>query len=116
MVRVTNVTRGTVVCRRARIAGSFWHRLRGLMFRRELAPEDGLLLVPEWSIHTFFMRFPIDVIFLSRSDVVLATYEHVRPNRLGPACRGAHKVLELPVGTVKHSQTKEGDQFEIVAA
>ncbi len=86
------------------------------MFRRELAPEDGLLLVPEWSIHTFFMRFPIDVIFLSRSDVVLATHEQVRPNRLGPTCRGAHKVLELPAGAVRRSQTEEGDQLEIAVA
>ncbi len=112
-MRVVNVTRGTVVCHQARLAASFWDRLRGLMFRPALAPEDGLLLVPEWSVHTFFMRFPIDVLFLDRDNVVLAAYVRVPPNRLGPIHRGAHKVLELPAGAVERSGTRKGDRLEI---
>lgn len=112
-MRIVNTTRGTVMCRQARLAASFLDRLRGLMFRSALAPEDGVLLVPEWSIHTFFMRFPIDVVFLDRNNVVLSTHVSVPPNRLGPAHRGAHKVLELPAGVIEQTGTTVGDQLEI---
>lgn len=112
-MRIVNTTRETALCTDGEHATSFWHRLRGLMFRDDLPPNGGLLLEPEWSIHTFFMRFPIDVIFLDRERCVLAVHEGVPPYRLGPAHRGAHAVLELPAGTVARTGTLPGDRLTV---
>lgn len=110
---VFNTTRGTELCTQAVHATSFLHRLRGLMFQHELPSGAGLLLEPEWSIHTFFMRFPIDVLFLDRSYTVLAAHSAVAPNRLGPMHRGAHAVLELPAGTIEETKTRPGDHLDV---
>lgn len=110
---IYNTTRETEVCTQAVHATSFLHRLRGLMFQRELPAGAGLLLEPEWSIHTFFMRFPIDVLFLDSSYTVLAAHDVVPPNRLGPMHRGAHAVLELPAGTIVETKTRPGDNLDV---
>ncbi len=112
-LRIENTTRQTVVCERARRADTFLSRLRGLMFRRSLAPDDGLLLVPDWSIHTFFMRFPIDVLFLDEIWRVLSVHPTVPPWRVGPVHRGAYAVLELPPGTIERTHTAVGDTLAV---
>lgn len=112
-LRIENTTRHTVICERACRADTFGARLRGLMFRRSLAPDDGLLLVPDWSIHTFFMRFPIDVLFLDESWRVLSVHPAVPPWRLGPVHRGAYAVLELPPGTIERTHTQVGDLLDL---
>lgn len=112
-MQIVNITRQTELCTQAEHAASFLRRLRGLMFRRNLPRGAGLLLEPEWSIHTFFMRFPIDVLFLNRSHIVLAAHQSVPPNRLGPVHRGAHAVLELPAGSIAETNTHAGDQLDI---
>ncbi|GAP63716.1 hypothetical protein ARMA_2139 [Ardenticatena maritima] len=112
-LRIENTARQTVLCHRARRADSFGSRLRGLMFRRSLVPEDGLLLVPDWSIHTFFMRFPIDVLFLDTDWRVLSAYPSVPPWRVGPVHRGAYAVLELPPGTIARTNTHVGDSLSL---
>ena len=80
-----------------RIADSFLSRLRGLMFRRSLEPGEGLLLRNCPSIHCFFMRFPIDVIYLDKEMKVVGK-ETVEPWRIGKLFRGARHVLELEKG------------------
>ncbi len=70
---------GQVVCERCEIAESSLKRVRGLLGRKELVNGDGLLIRPTWSIHTWFMRFPIDVVFLDRDLTVLKLKEHLGP-------------------------------------
>jgi uncharacterized membrane protein (UPF0127 family) len=82
---------------RIRRATRFWQRFFGLMGRRALDRDAGLLLVPCGSVHTAGMRFAIDVVFLDREGVVLRTVPHLRPWRAA-ACRGAHGALELCAG------------------
>jgi uncharacterized membrane protein (UPF0127 family) len=94
---VINVTRGEMVCERAALAERPLARMRGLLGRRFLSPGEGLLLSPAPSIHTAFMRFPIDAIFLDRDDVVVRVVEGLAPWRMASA-RGARSVLELPAG------------------
>lgn len=77
-----------------------WKRFRGLMFRESIGPDDGLLLMPCNSIHTFFMRFDIDVIFLNKKMEVVELRERVKPRRIGPMCRRAHAVLECAAGFI----------------
>jgi uncharacterized membrane protein (UPF0127 family) len=79
------------------VADSYWTRLRGLLGRRELGPGEGLLLRPASSVHTAFMRFPIDVVFLDDELRVLDVVEAVPPWRV-KAKRGARAVLELGAG------------------
>src|SRR5437764_194554 len=76
---IVNLTRGGVVCERALVADKPLRRMRGLMGRRELLAGDGLVLKPAPSIHTGFMRFPIDAIFLDRGFRVVKLVECLRP-------------------------------------
>lgn len=91
---------GAVLGDRIIRAGDFRRRLAGLLFRRGLAPGDGLLLEPCNAVHTFFMRFPIDVVFLAGDNRVLRVAQAMGPWRAA-ACRGAVRVLELAAGTVE---------------
>src|SRR5215210_6170549 len=90
--------RGGVICERCEIADGPLSRLRGLLGRDELGDEEGLLLTPESSVHTWFMRFPIDVVFLEADLTVLSVRESLRPWRTAGQ-RGSRSVLELPAGT-----------------
>lgn len=88
---------GSCAVARAEVADSFGTRFLGLMGRKELPPDGGLLLKRCGSIHTCFMRFTIDVIYLS-ADLTVITQETIQPWKLGKAVKGAKHVLELPEG------------------
>lgn len=112
-VRVRNRTRGTVVAGRCAVAADFWSRLRGLIGRRALATGEGLLLVPARGVHMWFMRFPIDVIYIDREGRVVDVDERLKPWRIGRPRWRAHAVLEVPAGTVAVSDTRVGDELAI---
>jgi uncharacterized protein len=101
---------GQVVCERCEIAESSLKRVRGLLGRKELVHGDGLLIRPTWSIHTWFMRFPIDVVFLDRELTVLELKEHMRPWK-ATAHRGAHAALELPAGAAGRVGLEVGERL-----
>ena len=86
-----------VVCEPCVVAESFAARLRGLLGRRALPAREGMLIRRESSVHTFFMRFAIDVVFLDRSDRVLKVAPTMKPWRM-TSCRKARAALELPAG------------------
>ncbi len=110
-LRVTNLSRGTVLAHRAAVARSFRARLRGLLGRRALAPGEGLLISPTTAVHTFFMRFPIDVAFLDEGGKVVRAYHALPPFRVAIGGKRARKALELPAGTLAATSTQEGDQL-----
>ncbi|MPZ23828.1 MAG: DUF192 domain-containing protein [Dehalococcoidia bacterium] len=95
------------------MATSFLSRLRGLMGRRSLADGEGIYIRPCSSIHTFFMRFPIDVAFLDRDGRVLRTAEAVGPWRFRLGGRGAHAVVELKAGTLTAVRLGVGDRLSV---
>jgi uncharacterized membrane protein (UPF0127 family) len=101
---------------RVRLARSFWSRLRGLLGRRTLPAQKGILLDPCSSVHTIGMQFPIDIVFLSRDDQVLAIHKRVAPGRLCISVRGARRVLELACGSVELLVCKPGDYLTFYAA
>ena len=105
---------GTVVCERCTLADSPLTRLRGLLGRDGLEQGEGLLLRPASSIHTFFMRFPIDAVFLDRSLVVVGVHDANEPRRTASQ-RGAKAVLELPAGESSRRGLSVGDQLTIAA-
>ena len=108
-VRVTNKTRATVLADQAAVATSFFARLKGLLGRPALPPGGGLHLDPCNSIHTFFMRFPIDVVFLDSECRVVELSLGLRPWHLAGAYPTARSALELPAGVVAATDTKIGD-------
>ena len=112
-----NVTRGTILAARLEVADGLWGKFMGLMGRRALPEGHGLWLPDSNGIHMMFMRFPIDCVFLGKpatdgSRVVVATRERL-PTWTGlvPLVRGAHGVVELPVGTISASGTTVGDRI-----
>jgi uncharacterized membrane protein (UPF0127 family) len=88
---------GRVVCEHCTVAHTVFSRMRGLLGKRGLDSGEGLLIRPAPSIHTFFMRFAIDVVFLSRQGEVLKVAERVAPWR-ARSCRHSYAVLELAAG------------------
>jgi uncharacterized membrane protein (UPF0127 family) len=105
--------RGDVICARCRLADRPWTRLRGFLGRRGLAVDEGLLLRPVGAIHTLFMLFPIDVVFLDRDYTVVKVVENVRPWRFAGA-RRAKAVLELPAGGAARKGLRVGEGLVIV--
>lgn len=112
-VRILNPDKSTVVAEHVELATSFFTRLRGLLGRKGLSVGQGMLIRPTDSIHTFFMQFPIDVIFLDRSDHVLHIIPNMRPNRISPLVRRGRTVIELPAGALAHSNTQIGDHLTL---
>ena len=114
-LRVLNRTRGTVLASRLQVADTGAARRKGLLGRDRLAPGEGLWIAPCESVHTFFMRFPIDLVYLDRKRQIRKLRGSVGPWRLS-ACFFAHSVLELPSGVIRETQTQPGDTLEFVPA
>ena len=110
-VRVLNLTRGTTLATAARMAGSWFERFVGLMGSAGLPAGEGLVLDPCASIHMFFMRYPIDVVFASRELRVVGVVHAIRPWRLTRFYRGARLAIELPAGAAAAGGTDLGDQL-----
>lgn len=104
---------GPVVCERSAIADRAPARLRGLLGKDRLAPGDGLLIRPAASIHTFFMRFAIDAVFLDGEGRVLRVAADLAPWRAASR-RGARAVLELAAGECARRGLKVGDRLEVL--
>ena len=104
---------GEVVCGRCVLADRPWSRVRGLLGRRSLGPNEGLLLRPVGSIHTMFMRFRIDVVFLDRDHAVVKVVHGLRPWRFAGA-RRAKAVLELPAGAAGRERLALGETLVVI--
>jgi uncharacterized membrane protein (UPF0127 family) len=101
---------GGIVCGNCLVAHTPWTRLRGLLGRSGLEAQEGLLLRPVNAIHTLFMRFPIDVVFLDREYVIVKIVGAVRPWRFA-AARRARVVLELPAGAATRARLTVGERL-----
>jgi len=110
-MHIFNQTRGTSLITQGRIADTFWLRLRGLLGTTSLQPGDGLILVGEKSIHTLFMRYAIDVVYVNKNQIVLRSDSNMVPYRLGPFVTQSAYILEMPVGTIVNTKTQVGDQL-----
>src|SRR5206468_8736407 len=101
------------VCSSDLVAKSLRDRTVGLLGTASLAPGEGLLIERTQSIHMFFMRFPIDVIFTDHGARVTRTVAVLRPWRVVWWARGARDCVELPVGALARSGTESGDQLAV---
>lgn len=112
-MRAINGSCGLVLASELRVADTPWSRARGLWGAKGLRQGEGLLIRPCIGVHTFFMSFPIDVVFLDRNNRVLATVERLMPQRATRLVLKSASVMELPAGTVAGSGTRPGDAIEI---
>lgn len=114
ILQISNPARANIVCPRCLLADKLWTRGRGLLGRKSLAPDEGILLVPGTSIHMFGMKFSIDVIFLTQDHRVTDWVEDIPPGKAHVA-RGRdgkpHSALEVAPGTIKRCGVQVGDQL-----
>lgn len=107
---------GTVVADHVEVADSVLSRFMGLMFRAELRPGHGLALRPCNSVHMFFMRFPLDVVFVDGDGRVVRVLDSIRPWRASSFVRGAKAAIELPAGTASRAMVVPGAVVRMVEA
>jgi len=111
-VQVRNQTRNTVLATAAEVADTSAKRRTGLLKHTKLDPGEGLWIKPCESVHTFFMKFAIDLVYLDR-NLRVRKVRHAVPAWRVSACLTAHSILELPAGTAKQTGTERGDELAI---
>ncbi len=101
-----------MVCARAQVADTLWLRLRGLLGRASLEPGTGMLFLGESSIHSAFMRFRFDAVFMDRDMRVVGLSAEIPPWRVR-ASRGARNILELGAGEISRTGVEVGDEIAV---
>jgi len=112
-VNAVNITRNKTLASTLLVADTFCRSLLGLMGRRHLPLGEGLWINPCQSVHSMWMRFPIDVVFLSSHRSIIHLVENMKPFRITKYVSAAESVIELPARTIAKTQTRVGDRVEI---
>ena len=99
--RAVNAETGQIIVQRVRVAKTVKSRIKGLLGRRGLDPDEGLLITPCDSVHTFFMKFPIDLLYLNQDLKVVRIIANMRPSRMTSCLGKASHVLELKGGVLE---------------
>ena len=111
--RIVNVTKHAVLAEKAEVADTPSKRTKGLLGKNGLREGEGMLIKPCSSIHTFFMKFNIDVVFLGKGSRVVSLTESLPPSRLFGSLFKGKMVIELPPGTIAKTHTSIGDEIEV---
>jgi len=111
-VAIVNMRRSATLARHEDVADSFWSRGKGLIGRRRALEDYGLVIRPCNAIHTYFLSYPIDVLYLDRQSRVLRILPALQPWRIGPIVWRSKTVVELPAGTAAQTGTMIGDVIE----
>ena len=112
-VAVHNKTRNIILAGEALVADTALTRLRGLLGRPPLENSQALIIRPSQGIHTFFMSYPIDAIYVGSEGQIVRCLEHLRPFRFAPISLRTRFVAEFPAGTLKRTGTRVGDRVEL---
>lgn len=113
MLRIDNLTRNTTLIEQGRVADNFLTKFRGLMGVRQLPQGSGLLITGCNSVHTHFMRIPIDVLYIDKEDRVVDIDARMATWRIGRTRKAASYVVEVPSGTAEQTGCTVGDQLLI---
>jgi len=108
-MKIINKTKNTVLAQNAICADRAFKRIKGLLGRKDFRQGEALIIKPCNSIHTFFMRFPIDALFVRKNNIIVKAISAIPPSRLTPIYFTACFVVELPSGTIQATSTLEGD-------
>jgi uncharacterized membrane protein (UPF0127 family) len=114
MNTVTILRDGKAIAQTILLADNYFTRLKGLMFCNNLKNADGLMLNPCNQIHTFFMKFDIDAVFLDKLGIVLHIEENMQPSKVSKYVKKGKQVLELVSGQACEKNIQVGDHLEII--
>jgi len=114
-MKIINQTKNTILAQEAVVANTVFKRIKGLLAKKDFQQGEALILNPCNSIHTLFMRFPIDVIFLDRQNKVVKVIPGLNPWRFSGVCFSARLCVELPVGTTHSNPTSPGDTLSFIS-
>lgn len=112
-MNVINISKNTVLGDRVALADSFISRLFGLVLRHSLPEGEGLIIKPCNSIHMFFMKFSIDLLFVDKDDTIVYLVEEMKPWKISKVILNSYYVIELPSGVIAKTRTEIGDKLEI---
>lgn len=112
-MKILNLTQNTAIAESVKIASTPLSRMIGLLNRSALDSHEALIIYHCRSIHMFFMRFAIDVIFVDRMNRVVGLVEGIKPFHLSPIFFKASYVIELKAGTIRETKTRAGDQVRL---
>ncbi|MGA9128054.1 MAG: DUF192 domain-containing protein [Terracidiphilus sp.] len=115
LMRVLNLNRNSILATSLEVADSSARRNRGLLGKERLKSGEGLWIRPCEAVHTFWMRFSIDLVYIDRKYRIRKLCHAVPPWRLS-VCLMAHSVLELPAGTIQSTNTEVDDVLDISIA
>jgi len=114
LLKLINNANNTMISETVITANTFFKRLKGLMFTKELPDENALHIMPCNEIHTFHMKYSIDVLYLDRNNVILAIDEDIKPWKIGKRVKKAVSVVELPSGRAKKTGVEVGQTVEFI--
>lgn len=109
---IRNETRQAILGTQVLWANRMLSRMRGFLFRPEPADGEGILFSPCKGVHMYGMKFPLDVLFLSREGRVVSAFPDLAPGKRTAIQKGARHALELPAGTIERSGTEVGDVID----
>ena len=112
-MKAYNVRNSKELSNSVAVADSLLKRMKGLLGKKEMLNGEALWIKPCISVHTFFMKFPIDVLFLDKRNRVITAIRNIQPNRLSWIYPNAVSVLELPAGILQITDTRIGDEIKI---
>ncbi|WP_163970657.1 DUF192 domain-containing protein [Oceanobacillus halotolerans] len=113
-IKLINVNTDQVIADDVKGAYSFWTRLKGLMFTKRMSSQTGLHISPCTSIHTFFMNFRIDILYLNKANEIVGVDENMETGKIGKRYLNTKSVVELPAGTIKETSTVMGHTVAFV--
>lgn len=111
IIVIKNSTQNTVLATKARLAEKAIKRIKGLLGEKGLSQEEGLIIYPCKQIHSFFMKFSFDALFLDPDFNILHIEKAIPPFRISPMIKGSYIVVELPAGTAEKTGTEVGDKI-----
>jgi len=111
---IINQSKHETVAKVVFFADSPLKRMQGLLGKKSLGISEAMIIKPCNAVHTFFMRFPIDVLFVDKHNKVVKLIANLPSFRLSPICFSSQFVIELPAGTIQTTRTTLGDQLAIV--
>ena len=112
-MEIINKTRNTTIATKVCLADTFFKRVKGLIGRKEFFQNEALIIRPCNSVHTFFMSFPIDLLFVDSNNRVVKAISDMQPFRISALYFKAILTVELPAGTIVNTATRSGDILQI---
>ena len=114
-MKIINIKNKNLLASDAILANSIFKRVKGLLGRKDLPQGSAMILKPCNSIHTFFMQFPIDVVFVNKDNKVVKLINSLVPNRMTSIYWNAYYAIEFPAGTLNRTSTTTSDLLEITS-